>query len=296
MGAFDQATKYAAKADPAFVHRRVGRIAGLAADFMRWFPTKGVPLPGGPERDADLVSLCKAEAGVTPLLIWEFQSRHDPGKIAVLTLETMIFACNAGGAAEPGAPLLPVPVLVYLAGECPQRELGLITPNGFGVIGKPVVWEMAKDSARETLAELRRGETTWGSLFWVPLMQGGGDEGVIDDWLSLLDKAPVKARQDIANVAFVLSDLAGRRLAWARVNKEANMAESDVLDELLEMKLLFDRKRSLIGFLKVQHPDVITPDVERAIKEQPSLEVLDSWTLDAWKAKTGDEVLALLRR
>ncbi len=56
MGAFDQAARYAAQADPEAVVRRVLAPAGVPLRFRAWLDTRAIPLPGGPERTADLVA------------------------------------------------------------------------------------------------------------------------------------------------------------------------------------------------------------------------------------------------
>ena len=55
MGAFDQAARFAAQADPHAVVRRVLLPAGLALPFRQWLDTRTIPLPGAPDRTADLV-------------------------------------------------------------------------------------------------------------------------------------------------------------------------------------------------------------------------------------------------
>src|SRR4051812_18083043 len=83
MGAFDQSAKYAATAEPGFVLQRLRPLLGLTLTFWKWFITKGVPLPGGPDREADLVAIADdptavaddpKEPGKAWLLIHEFQA------------------------------------------------------------------------------------------------------------------------------------------------------------------------------------------------------------------------------
>ena len=55
MGQFDQAARSAADLEAAYFLGRVLALAGLSLRFRRWFDPRTVPLPGGPERTADLV-------------------------------------------------------------------------------------------------------------------------------------------------------------------------------------------------------------------------------------------------
>jgi hypothetical protein len=57
MGVFDQAARLATMAGPGFVLARLGSLTGLVLAFRRWFNVKGVPLPAGPDREADLIAV-----------------------------------------------------------------------------------------------------------------------------------------------------------------------------------------------------------------------------------------------
>src|SRR5262245_41324164 len=156
MGVYDQSVRYAAKAEPDFILARMRPLTGLVLNFRRWFDTKAGPLPGGPDRDADLVAIADDTADSTKpwLLIFEFQSQHDPNKLKVLYLEAMIFLCHAKDTDREGGELLPVPVFLYLKGECPEKVVSIRTPSGRGFTGEPVIWEIARDSSEEALAKV----------------------------------------------------------------------------------------------------------------------------------------------
>src|SRR5437899_2449493 len=55
MGVFDRAARFAAQADPGVVPRRLLAGSGLLLRFRDWLDTRTLPLPGGPDRTADLV-------------------------------------------------------------------------------------------------------------------------------------------------------------------------------------------------------------------------------------------------
>src|SRR4051812_18597985 len=97
MGVFDQAARLAATAEPSFVFHRLRPLLGLALTFRRWFPTRSLPLPGGPDREADLVAVADDpdNKDCPWLLIFEMQSGHDPEEANVLQLETVVFLCHA---------------------------------------------------------------------------------------------------------------------------------------------------------------------------------------------------------
>ncbi len=178
MGLFDQAARLATTAGPGFVLARLRPLTGLALVFRRWFNVKGVPLPGGPDREADLVAV--ADEGDSNesawLLIFEVQSQHDEEKPAVLLLEASVFLCYARDPDREGRRFRPLPVFVYLKGKCPSSAVKIRTPSGPGFECEPVVWEVGEDSAEEALAKVGTEEFSWEALFWVSLMKGADKE------------------------------------------------------------------------------------------------------------------------
>jgi hypothetical protein len=192
---------------------------------------------------------------------------------------------------------LPLPVFIYLAGSCPRSEVSVQTPSGHGFVGKPPVWEVANDSAAETLARVASGEYPWGALFWTVLMPGAEEDVVIDLWRRLRDdKVPPKHRGDVTNLTLVFADLVGRHLAWERVKEEVKMTESPYANSLTAEARLNERRESLREVIRARFPEALTPDVERAIAAQPSLTLLRDWLTAAAAARAPEDFLAALRR
>ncbi len=111
MGVFDQAARYATVAEPGFVLARLRPLTGLTLGWRRWFDTRAVPLPGGPDREADLVAVCDegGKAGPAWLLVFEVQSEHDEEKPRVLQLEALLFLVYARDADREGRRSCPCP-------------------------------------------------------------------------------------------------------------------------------------------------------------------------------------------
>ncbi len=286
-------------AEPGFVLDRLRPLAGLTLAWRRWFDTRAVPLPGGPDREADLVAVADEEEGAKRawLLVFEVQSEHDEEKPRVLQLEALLFLVYARDADREGAPFLPLPVFVYLKGDCPGAAVSVRTPTECGFTGKPVVWEAGKDSAAQALDGVESGESSWGALFWVPLMKGAAEDGTVARWRRLVDeKVPAKSRADVAVVAGCFAELAGCSVAWNRVMGDVQMTESALANSLIERGAMREARKNLLRFLRARLPEALTPDVERAIADQPSLPLLDQWLDAAVTAQTVDEFLAVLRR
>src|SRR5438093_458679 len=112
MGQFDQAARSAADLEAGYLLGRVAALAQLTLRFRRWFDPRTVPLPGGPERTADLVAVMDdPERPDKPwLFVHELQTRHEDRKPEVLLVETAIFACYAQDTDRQGGPFLTLPI------------------------------------------------------------------------------------------------------------------------------------------------------------------------------------------
>jgi hypothetical protein len=299
MGLLDQSGRYAAQAEPGYVLARLRPLLGLPLEFRRWFSTRSLPLPGGPDRDADLVAVADdpGDAEHPWLLIFEIQSQHDPDKARVLQLEALVFLCHARDTDRAGGEFLPLPVFVYLQGKCPNATVAVRTPTGYGFQGDPVVWEIEGDSAVETLVKVESGEFSWGAMFWISLMAGADDPDIIARWQRVRDKkVPEKSRADVSYIATVFAELVGRRRNWVRVTEGQDMTESAIANEMIELGAMRNAREALRVVLREHLPGALVPDVERAIAEQPSLRLLNDWLAAAARATTAEDFLAVLRR
>lgn len=295
MGVYDQAGRFAVSAEPAFVLKRLGPVTGLTLVFRRWLPTRGLPLPGGPDRDADRVA-DDANAPERPwLLIFENQAQHDPDKPKVLQLEALVFLNHAKDTDRGGGELRPLPVFVYLRGECPRAGVEVRTPTGCGFVGTPAVWEVARDDAAECLAKLARGEVSWGALFWVPLMAGGGAAAA--EWRGLLDqRVPEKQRAEVAYVALLFAELAGCRADFERLLQGVIITESAVYNEVFDLGQMRLARKDLTRVIRLRFPELLTPDVERAIADQPNLVLMMEWLDAAFTVPTAADLMTVLSR
>jgi hypothetical protein len=218
MGAFDQAARFAAQADPQAVVRRVLVPTGAALPFREWLDTRTIPLPGGPDRTADLVAALDDPTGHSVLVVFEFQSQHDPDKLDVTLEEAGILRGHARHGADRKGKYKVLTALVYLTGRCPDDVLDMTLPGGFGTRHAPLVWNVGEYNAPNTLEAVAGGQQSWGMLFWVPLMDGGQDTAVIARWREVVAQAVTdrRVRGNLAGIALVFAELVGRRVEWNR--------------------------------------------------------------------------------
>jgi hypothetical protein len=108
---------------------------------------------------------------------------------------------------------------------------------------------------------------------------------------------PDEFKPDVLYIASVFAELAGRLLAWNRVVQGDAMTESVVANRMIELGELRAKRDALLRVVRLRFPALLTPDIERAIADQPSLAVMKTWLDAAFDpAATAESFLAVLRR
>jgi hypothetical protein len=170
-------------------------------------------------------------------------------------------------------------------------------PGGRGTRHEPLVWNVAQDSAPAALEAVAAGQLSWGMLFWVPLMHGGGDAATIVRWKELASALPDRQKRgDLGRIALVFAELAGCYLAWEQGLKEWDMTESKVVNAWMEQASLQTRRELLLRVLRNRLPEAVTSEVIAAINAQPSSSMLDDWLDAASTAGSAEAFLAVLRK
>ena len=304
MGVYDQAARWAARADAASVPLRLLRDQGRAFAFREWLDTRTLPLPGGPDRTADLVAAIDdpAAPALPWLLVQEFQSEHDPGKLDTTLLEVATLRATARHGADRQGRYRAVAALVHLAEPCPEALLDMTLPSGAGTRHQALVWNVRQDDAASTLGKVATGELSWGMLFWVPLMAGGGDGTVIQRWGEVVEKiVPDEARGPLLRIALVFAELSRRVPEWRRVMAGFTLTESAIVNEwkqeAWDEATLRATRKNLLALIDGRFPGQLQPGFRKMGEQQESLPLLDLWFgVAAATDSTFDTVLAALRR
>jgi hypothetical protein len=295
MGVFDQVGRFATRDAPNVVVQRLLRSTSHTAIVQRWIDTRSLPLPGGPDRTADLVAELRFDDGRLVLLIWELQAQIDAAKWGVTLEEAAILHNRLRD--DSGQPYCVLTALVYLREQCPARELTL-TVGDFGTRHRPLLWEVASDDAVEAVTALETGSEEWGWLYWVPLMAGGDAPELIARWRAVLTAlvADRVQRGKLASIALIFAELAGCRLAWKRGLEGLDMTESIVVNEWIEAGEVKASRLKLIDVLEVRFPSALNRELRQTILEQDTLSLLNDWFRAALRAATYDDFLAVLRQ
>ncbi len=303
MGIYDQAARFAGHAAPSAVTDRLLARTGIALLFRSWMDTRTLPLPGGPERIADLVaSLEQPDPKQLWLMLLEFQAQIDAQKLDVTLEEVAILRCRARHGPDGQGKYKVAAGLVYLRGKCPEEVLDMTLPNGLGTRHAPLVWNVGEDNAVQTIEGVAAGRLSWGMLFWAPLMAEGGEDETITRWKEVVAATVPdrRMRGNLAGIALIFAELAGCVPTWKRGLEGWEMTESQVVNEWIsqgEAKgKLEERRQKLVRLLERKFPGLVPKDVTQLINQQESLELLDDWFDAAIPVGSLDEFLAELRQ
>jgi hypothetical protein len=191
--------------------------------------------------------------------------------------------------------------LVYLQGVCPESVVDMTLDGGWGTRHTTLVWNVAGDSASAALDALSAGTSTWGILFWIPLMSGSDDPAVLARWHEFASRVDNnRIRADLLRIALVFAELAGRLAVWSDAMKEWTMIESQLVlawtaDARRESDLTA-RREFLLTTLKERFAIPLPEEVVAVINQQVSVEMLRDWFRAALHVPSLDAFLAVLRR
>jgi hypothetical protein len=229
---FDQTARFTARFDPE------GFLAWLFPGFAehlrfeRWLDTRTAPMPGMANQTADTVGELFALHNVEPpwLLLLEFQTETDPEMFGRLLEQLGKFWREHRPDALPGSRYQLVAAVVNLTGTLESlpasRQFTFpIRKRGLGLAVEER--HLATESAADTLDAIARAETAKSILSFIPLMTGGGEEGIIQRWLEIAGAVPDHRRRgELGSLALTMADLKPWCAEWQKALKEWNMRES----------------------------------------------------------------------
>ncbi|HKI38298.1 MAG TPA: hypothetical protein VKA46_40995 [Gemmataceae bacterium] len=305
MGMFDQNARAAAKQDGAafcaWLLRRYQPPPPLA--FERWDDSRRLPLPGGPDRTDDLVAVLRRTdaPGQVVYMIVEVESEPERHLLQRLGIYGLLLSREVS---PPPGPEDEPPVgcvLINLTGERPEGGLALAvagTPLGLGV--KPLVMNLCREEARQTLTDIAASHVGLSILPWVPLMAGGGEPALIEEWKQVALREPDAGRRaTYRDMALVFAELTRELINWQRGLEGWEMKESQYIKGWLnqgKVQGVVERGRSdLLKLLRAKLHDPVPEEVRLAIEGTNDPGTLDRWYDAALQAGTWPDFRAAMR-
>jgi hypothetical protein len=264
---YDQACRYLAKLEPPAFLAWLLDLPPDQLGFRGWLDARRLRFPGEPNRTCDTVAFLEnvAEAGEPWAVPVEFQIEPDAemfgrllGYLSGLYLELRP-SDNAGDRFRVGG------VVVNLTGRG-NSSRDMVWPAA-GLATRLGVRErnLAAEDARATLDGIFAGTAPAVVLPLIPLMRGGGEQGIINDWLSRATAEPdSRRRSDYGGLALVFAEAAKRHEVWKKALEGWNVTESMQVKEWQAQALLRGRNEGreegeLIGRIRAYQEILALP-------------------------------------
>ncbi len=295
---FDQSSRRAARLDPPGFFAWLLTNFVLVLRFVRWLDTRSTPQPGQREQTADTVAeLQELQRPAPPFLFpVEFQTTPDPMMFGRLLIQLGESWQHLRPDPEPGSRYQLGAAVVNLTGtseSVPASHLYHLPGGDYLLCGGHFRERyVAEESAEQTLTRIESKQVSRALLVFVPLMQGGGDPGIISRWLAEASReTDARLRSEYASLALVLAELKDWFGAWEHALKEWNVRESKVVKEWKQeaaVEALQQTLRDLLQDLFAPLPHewlarieaISDPDrLRQAIRKVPKLTRLEDLSL-----------------
>jgi hypothetical protein len=235
MHEYDKASRYMIKQDPFGVFRWLWWHADTPLQFHSWLDARRLALPEEGDLTCDTVAAFHLASQAEPshAMIVEFmaESRSD-------TLNRMLAYVLRARTEPPAAAGQELPpqlggVIINLTGPSQARSVKATFPGvrgcnwSFGVLQRT----LRKESAAKTLADIAAGRTTRWLLPWIPLMKGGAEIAIMEEWRRVaLTEPDVEVRSTLGCFALIFANLAKRSEEWKQALEAWDMQSSQLVD------------------------------------------------------------------
>ena len=302
MNPFDRTARQAAKLDegPFFAWLLGHCTPAPPLVFDRWDDTRRVSWPGGPDRTNDLLAILRRtdRPNRFAYLIVEFESEPEQHMFVRLGVYELLLSREVA-VAEGDVPV--GSILVHLTGAISATRLVLAIPGmGKGTRVEPQVINLREDDAAATLADIAAGRTGRVILPWLPLMAGGGQRELIEEWkrIALTEPDPRKL-VNYRDMALVFAELTRELVNWQQALEGWQMLESQVVNNWLnqgELRgIVKARREVLLVVVRERLQDPAPEAVRLAVEGTNDPDTLDRWFKAALKAATLADFLAAMK-
>jgi hypothetical protein len=195
-----------------------------------------------------------------------------------------------------------VVVLLMLTGKMSEAGLRLEVEGIGGFVGvKPVVVNLCDETAVTTLADIAAGRLGFIVLPFVPLMAGGGELALIEEWKRVALREPDAAKRALyRDLALVFAELAKELVNWQRALEGFEMQESTVIQGWINRGVqkgaIEQQRRDLLGFISARFEDPVPEPIRLAIEGTNDPTILTQWIKAAATATTLAEFRATMRQ
>jgi hypothetical protein len=255
MHEFDKAARYMAKQDPPNFFRWLWWHAATPLRFHSWLDARRLALPVEGDLTCDTVGAfhLAGQAELSHALIVEFMAESRSNTLDRLL--AYVVRARTEPAAAKGQVLPPQlgGVVINLTGPAQARAVQVAFPGvaecdwGFSILQRT----LREEAAGDTLADIAAGRTTRWLLPWIPLMNGGAEMSIMEQWQQVASTEPdAQVRSTLGAFALLFADLARRGDLWEQALEGWDMQTSQVVDRWHE-------KGRIEGQLEARRDDLV---------------------------------------
>jgi hypothetical protein len=304
---YDQAARQAAKLDEAgFLEWVVSQDAALAGYvFERWDDTRRKSWEGGPDRTNDLVGILKHSQNLDrPLwLILEFESDPETFMAHRLGVYELLLAMEVAQQLElKRGDVIPVrSAVVHLSGERITVGVRLgVEGSDRGTRVEPLVINLEKVSAVSTLADIAAGKLSLCILPWMPLMAGGSDPGLIEEWKRLAEtETDLEKRAQYRLLALAFAELIRGQINWYQALEKWIVLESKLIGgykrEGKLQGIVETTRANLLELVRGRFEDPVPEKIRLTVEGTNDPDILDRWFKVAVRATSLADVLKAMK-
>ena len=210
------------------------------------------------------------------LVVLEFQTRPEAGKLDVTLEEVAALRARERHGPDGSGRYLVTAGIVHLTGRPGESILDMSFADGTGLRFAPPTWDIAEDSAPETLEGVASGRLSWGKLLWVPLMQAADELELIEQWRVLfLEKiGDPQRRQDLFRTVLTFAEAASIRKIWRRAMEGVELTESPLWNEWIAESIARVNRKHAMQVVQAKFPGSDSSEVLRTIELQDDPDIL----------------------
>lgn len=279
---FDKAGRYLIRLDP------LGFFTWLCAEFVRvwrfrgWLDTSAIPFPGERQRVCDTVAefIHRRDRRRRCLLDTEVQSHPHldmPERLGEYAFQ--LRRQRRYGRGRHGKYQV-IGAVVNLTGAVQPNTLDMTEAmlDGAGLFIAVLQKTLREEDAAATLQRIAAGELPRCVLPWIPLMRGGGDAIIIEEWrrLASLERNAYR-RADYGALAMIFAELAKRKGIWQMGLEGWNVRESKFLKDWADQAALRSLRKTLLRLLQSRLQNPLPLDLLDAINDCEDQSELDRW-------------------
>jgi hypothetical protein len=269
--------------------------------FDRWDDTRRRTEPGEPDRTDDLLAVLRhtSEPDRFAHAIIEVELEPRPR-----TFQRMgNYSLTLSGEVCPDGPAVcPVlTVLLMLTGQRSKDGLRLEFEGCGGLmLVQPLVVNLCEEDARAVLAEIAARRLGFVVLAFVPLMAGGGDLALIEEWKRVALMEPDAQRRALyRDFALVFAELAKELVNWQQGLEGFEMQESTVIQGWINRGVqkgaIEARRADLLDVIRARLEDPVPEPVRLAVEGTNDPMTLTRWLKAAATVATLADLRAAMR-